>query len=378
MIGVLASILLLLTVLIDAFEAMVLPRRVMHRFRLTRLYFWINWRLWRCAALCLPKGRWRQSFLSLFGPLSLLGLFATWMAGLMVGFGLLHWSLATALQTPPGPVDLGTYLYFSGTTLTTLGYGDVVAVNPLGRFLAVVEAALGFGFLACVLGYLPVLYQSFSRREVTISLLDARAGSPPSAAEFLRRAGHARNIPAVLPFLAEWERWAAEVLESNLSYPVLTFYRSQHDNQSWIAALTMILDTTSVLMTQVTGIDPYQAQLTFAMSRHAAVDLALIFGVVATPPREDRLPAERLQLLRERLRTAGLGVREDAAADAKLAELRAMYEPFVNAMASFLVLTLPAIVPEQAPVDNWQTSAWMRRVPGLSNLPMPDQRDEHF
>lgn len=300
------------------------------------------------------------------------------MAGLVLGFGLLHWSLETAVHTPGEPADLGTYLYLSGTTLTTLGYGDVVAVTPFGRFLAVLEAGLGFGFLACVIGYLPVLYQAFSRREVTISLLDARAGSPPSAAEFLARVGQARSQATIAPFLAEWERWAAELLESHLSYPVLSFYRSQHDNQSWVAALTVILDTAALLLTRVSGVDLYQTQLTFAMARHAAVDLALVFRTAAESPAQDRLPPDLLQKLDGKLRDAGWVVRDGAAADAKLAELRTMYEPFVNALATYFALALPSLIPGGTVVDNWQSSAWMRRAPGLGQLPLPEARDEHF
>ena len=138
----------------------------------------------------------------------------------------------------------------SGTTFFTLGYGDLVPTGTWGRALSVAEAGIGFGFLAVMISYLPVLYQAFSRREVTISMLDARAGSPPTAGEFLRRIGEA-PCPAARRFvgrtlLTDWERWAAEVLESHLSYPVLSYYRSQHDNQSWLATLTMILDTSSL------------------------------------------------------------------------------------------------------------------------------------
>src|SRR5207249_10659172 len=155
----------------------------------------------------------------------------------------------------------------------TLGYGDVVPTGAWGRSLAVAEAGIGFGFLAVVISYLPVLYQAFSRREITISLLDARAGSPPSAGELLRRLAHARSLAGVGPLLVEWERWSAELLESHLSFPVLSYYRSQHDNQSWVAALTTILDTSALLIAGVDGPDGHQARLTFAMARHAAVDL---------------------------------------------------------------------------------------------------------
>src|SRR5262249_13130303 len=156
-------------------------------------------------------------------------------------------------------------------------------------------------FLAVIIGYLPVLYQAFSRRERTISLLDARAGSPPSAAEFLLRLARSNKMSAVDRSLEEWEEWAAELLESHLSFPVLSYYRSQHDNQSWVAALTTILDTCTLLIVTVKDQDAYQAQLTFAMARHAAVDLALVFKVIPQPPQPDRLPLERAELLREQL-----------------------------------------------------------------------------
>src|SRR5262249_42754273 len=161
--------------------------------------------------------------------------------GLIAGFAFLHWSLGTYLQRPgDAPSGLPDLLYFSGTTFFTIGYGDMVPQHGLGRFLAVFEGGVGFGFLAVVIGYLPGLYQAVSRREGTISLLDARAGSPPSAGQLLLRVAPHYNESAAYDTLVEWERWSAELLESNLSFPVLSFYRSQHDNQSWVGALTTI------------------------------------------------------------------------------------------------------------------------------------------
>jgi hypothetical protein len=376
----LGSLAFIFVALLDGFQTMVLPRRVSWTYRPARLFYRSTWAVWRALARCLPPGKRRNSFLSYFGPLSLLALFASWVAWLIIGFGLLHWALGMGLTTSDGQTDLPTYLYLylSGETFFTLGYGDVTAAGPLGRFLTVVEAGLGFGFMALIIGYLPVLYQAFSRREVTISMLDARAGSPPSAAQVLLRLAQARNVAAVHPFLAEWERWSAELLESHLSFPVLSFYRSQHDNQSWLAALTAILDTCAVLIAGVEDTDPYQAQLTFAIARHTAVDLALVFHTPPRPPAPDRLPAGQLQRLRDVLRGAGLSLREGAAADAKLTELRGLYEPFVNALAGFFLFSLPPVVPEKAVVDNWQTSAWTRRAAGIGQLPVLDGENEHF
>jgi hypothetical protein len=373
----LASVVWILLVLQDGFEVMVLPRRVTRTWRLARWFYRSLWTLWRAVGLRLARGRRREYFLSVFGPFSLLGLIATWVVSLIIGFGLLQWSLhmtVRALEETPG---LGAYLYLSGVTFFTLGYGEVVPVTAPGRFLCAAEAGLGFGFMALIIGYLPVLYQAFSRREVTISLLDARAGSPPSAAQVLLRLAQVGNCAAVDPFLAEWERWAAEVLESHLSFPVLSFYRSQHDNQSWLAAITAILDTCALLIVGMTEGTSYQAQLTFAMARHTVVDLALVFQTPPQVPEPDRLSDARLLQLRTALREAGLVLREGTAVDARLKELRAMYEPFVNGLAHFLLVTLPSVFPEKTAVDNWQTSAWMRRAPGFGKLP-PNVTDEHF
>jgi hypothetical protein len=357
---------------------MVVPRRVRHHYRLARLFSQTTWR--RCTALAplLPAGRWRHAFLSIFGPISLFALMIVWGIGLIIGFALMLWSLDTPLSVPIGTGSgFTTYLYFSGTTFFTLGYGDVVATEPFGRALGVIEAGIGFGFFAVVISYLPVLYQAFSRREITISLLDARAGSPPSAGEFLRRLADARCFASVGPLLAEWERWSAELLESHLSFPVLRFYRSQHDNQSWVAALTMILDASAFLITSVDGPDSYQARLTFAMARHAAVDLVLVTQASPRSPEVDRLPAADLSRLRAVLGAAGLEMLDETSAARGLTELRGLYEPFVNALANELQFALPRFVVEKPPVDNWQTSPGMPRSPGLSDLQAAGAHDEH-
>ena len=372
------SVILILLTLWDAFEAMVFPRRVTRTIRPTRFYYLSLWSLWRAVACRMKAGRRRESFLSVFGPLSLLGLFVSWVAVLICGFALLHWSLATPMRTPDDSSTFADYLYLSGTTFTTLGYGDLTPTQTLGHFLAVVESGLGLAFLAMIIGYLPAIFQSFSRRETTISLLDARAGSPPSAAQFLIRLAQAKQLDSVGPFLDEWERWAGELLQDHLSFPVLSFYRSQHDNQSWLSALTTILDSCALLLSSVRGKHDYQAQLTFAMARHAAVDIALVFKTAPKPPDPDRLPSGRCGLLREQLGKAGLELPEAATMAKRFHELRDMYEPFVNALGGFLLLNLPPILPESERTDNWQTTAWARRAPGIGKLGKPSGMDEHF
>jgi hypothetical protein len=363
---------LVLFVLVEAFEALVLPRRVTRPFRFSRLYYRAAWRVWTTLAAMLPGDRRRQTMLSLFGPLSLLVLIAIWATGLVVGFGLLHY----ALDLRDG--RLTDSLYLSGTTFTTLGYGDVTPRTTATRILAVAEAATGFGFFAIVIGYLPVLYQAFSRREAFIALLDARAGSPPAAGRMLTRTPPSRGSGGCLAsFLAEAERWSSEVLEGHLSFPVLGYYRSQHDNQSWLAALTCTLDACSLLLTVVEGMDKTQARLTFAMARHTLVDLGLVIRRPPEPPAEDRLPDARLGELLATLKAAGVTVRDDLTTRQRLAELRGLYEPFVAGVASYFRLVIPKVWPADERPDNWQTSAWMRRADPLTALGA-DQADDHF
>ena len=283
-----------------------------------------------------------------------------------MGFGLLQY--AAGAPAEGATVRFTTDLYLSGTTFFTLGLGDVAPHGTAARILTVIESGLGFGFLAIVIGYFPVLYQAFSRREVSISLLDARAGSPPSAAELLRRHSGPGGVAALEQLLRDWERWSAEVLETHLSYPLLAYFRSQHTNQSWLAALTTVLDTSALVMVGIEGACARQARLTFAMARHAIVDLTQVFNTRPTAAAVDRLPPAALARLKRALTTVDLPrVTEDV--DGKLAELRRTYEPYLAALSKYLLLPLPAWEYETGGRDNWQSTGW-----GRTAVPPP----EHF
>ncbi len=346
----------------DGFEAIVLPRRVSRRVRLTTIFYRTTWTSYSALAKRLASTKRREKFLGVFGPLSLLMLLCVWALCLIVGFAMTQWALGAKLNTPEGVATFGTYLYMSGVTFFTLGFGDVTPQAALGRGLAVLEAGVGFGFLAIVIGYLPVVYGAFSRRETNISLLDARAGSPPTAAELLRRHGQHQGMKELTDLLRDWERWSSELMESHLSYPVLSYYRSQHTNQSWLAAVTTILDTCALVMVGIDGSGPaWQAELTFAMTRHAVVDIAQIFNTSPHPCPKDRLMPDTLAVLRARLAEAGVPLREGAEAERKLTEIRKKYEPYVNALADYLLMPVPPWVLDANTVDNWQSSAWEKR-----------------
>lgn len=365
LLAIISGVVLFCAVLADTFETMILPRTVTRRFRLTRLFYMLVGRANRFLLKLERNPTLREAQLNAYAPLSLLGLIIFWAGMLILAFALVHWGLNSPLYSSALRRDMGTYLYFSGVTFLTLGFGDVTAVGGTGRFLSVMEAGVGFGFLAIVISYLPVLYQSFSRRETTICMLDARAGSPPTAAELLRRYAERENMPELVELLKEYERWSAELLESFLSYPILAFYRSQHDQQSWLSALTAILDACAIGRLEFANAPPWgkalswQAYLTFAMARHAIIDLALILYVEPKDPPADRLNDAEWERLTRCLERAGTPLADTGTETrAKLAEMRKQYEPYIHSLAQTLFLEIPPWIMAEATADNWQTSAW--------------------
>jgi Ion channel len=375
MVAVAFGFAILWVVLLDAFETVVLPRRVLRNFKLTAYFYRRTWIPWRKVAANIKKTSRQQNFLGYFGPLSLILLLGFWAAGLIFGFGLIQYGIGGHEQLNGERLTFGKIIYHSGETFFTLGYGDIVPTSGAARALSVFEAGMGFAFLGVVIGYIPVVYQSFSRREIQISMLDARAGSPPSAAELLIRLTGRTDDPGVEQnvldeVLRDWERWSAELLESQISYPVLTFFRSQHSNQSWLAALTTMLDVTSLVLTGIEGVHPGQAKLTFAMARHAAVDLAQVVNARHDPGAPDRLPEEEFQALLSALNAAGLKLRADDYGRVKLAKLRSMYEPYIHATGRNLMLTTPLWRNPEKVRDNWQTGPWDRVIQarGLAGL----------
>ena len=347
----LAAVGLLLLVLQDAFEVMLLPRRVQRRLRLMRVYFRAFWAGWSRVAMRLPAGARRERFLSVFGPLSMVVLFALWAGGLIVGFGAVEW----ALQDPPRASALSEQIYMSGVTFFTLGYGDVVPHAGAARFASVVEAGTGIGFIAIVIGYLPVLYQLFSRREAHVIQLDGRAGSPPTACTMLCRHAEAGGMAKLDELLREWEVWGSDLLESHLSYPMLVYYRSQHDNQSWLAALAAVMDTSAAILVGVEDQGPLQARMTFTMARQVLVEMARSFNV--KPSRYDggdRLDAAAYRRMESELLESGVAWTQGEDTRETLLALRATYEPLLDGLARRLLLPLPGWVADEDATDHWE------------------------
>src|ERR1017187_804495 len=373
-----AGFFLVFIILMDAFETVVLPRRIQRNFRITALFYKATWVRWMWAARHIKSNSRREGFLAYYGPLSLLFLLGFWALGLIFGFACVQYGLGEHLTLVNEKITFGKVIYLSGETFFTLGYGDITPNNAAARALAVMEAGMGFAFLGVVIGYLPVVYNSFAARETEISLLDARAGSPPSAAEFLGRLGCCPDLTVLDDIFRHWERWCADLLSSHISYPVLLFFRSQHSNQSWLSALTVMLDVTSLVMTGVEGIHPDQAKLTFAMARHAVVDFPQGVDLQYSPHDVERLTAEDRHRLTTELAWRGVTLNDKAAGPERLAELRAVYEPYLHALSRRLLMTLPPWIHKNRMKDNWQGGPWDRVIQARALEHPGHAADDHF
>ena len=358
--SIIAGVVCIFSALLDAFQTVILPRRASGRFRLTRLFYVFTWGPWSAITLRISDSRKRETAFSFYGPLSLVCLIVAWAGALVIGFSFIYYGLGSPFTDALMKPGLRTDLYVSGTTLFTLGLGDVVPHSPWARELIILESGTGLGFVAVVIGYFPVLYAAFSKREMAISLLDARAGSPPTAVELLRRHAFEGGDAALTLLLEEWERWAAELMESHISYPLLCYFRSQHTNQSWLSALTAVLDACALLVAGVQGHPARQAQLTFAMARHALVDLSQVFSQAPVTDMPDRLPQERFEAMYNLLCQSGVSVCRDPGSMERLSQMRGLYEGYAETMSRYLCMALPPWLAERPHKDNWQTVAKLR------------------
>jgi hypothetical protein len=358
-VAALVGLVLVFTILRDAFETIILPRRV-SGVRFSKIFYRVSWKPWAAVARRMPLGERREAFLGVYGPLTLLLLLILWGILLIAGFALLLWAANYDWR-----LSAFEHLYASATNFTTLGLGDFTPHTDLARFVTVVEAGTGFGFLAVVISYLPILYQSFSRRETLISMLDEWAGSPPSAGDLFRRAVQYEAIDELRTLLNRWEEWTAELLESHLSYQVLSYFRSQHENESWLAALTAILDLSAVWQAARAEGNTWAARRVYAIGRHALGDLSQVLQAAPRFDMPDRLTDSDMQAIADQLAQAGIAVDFPSFRD-RLVKLRKGYEPYAFALSRELLMELPPWLPEDGRKANWETTAWEGSAPGDS------------
>ena len=342
-----AGVILVTAVLFDVFESVVLPRRAGNLFRLAPHVLALPWPIWRRIGLRLQPAWRREDFLGTFAPLAIVLLLALWFAGLIVGFGLILHALHDQLMPPIA--DFETAFYMAGTSLLTIGFGDVVATTGAARFTVVFAGAAGLTIVALVIALTFNLYASFARREVLVLALDARAGAPPSGLVLLETYGR-YGIPEELAALfAQFELWTAEMLDSHLAYPVLIYFRSSHDGQSWISALGAVLDAATLLIAavpedaEVNGASLRNsragAKMLYSIGCHALVDLTqlrIAGGIAKLAAPNPGIERSEFEAACRRLAQAGYPVLCDEATWQIFAERRSAYAARLNLLATYL------------------------------------------
>ncbi len=329
--------------LVEFFVAFLLPRRVRHEPRIARLILVAGWRAWRFLARRLPA-RSGDTMLGFYGPLLLLFAIALWALALIFGFALLQWAGGSHIVRG-GSGGLDDDLFFSAGGFLSASM-QLSPSTAIARALFLGEAACGFGVLFVAIGYLPAIYQAYSRREVTVAQLAPRAGTPPSAGALIARSGRRGGWTDLDLYLAEWEEWAAELMETHLSYPALAYFRSQHIDQNWLAALTTVLDACAFSIAAAPEQTEVEAaEITFSIGRHALADVSHVLRAKPGSSSPQRLDSEDFAALWQLAAESGLDLRAKDEVEPRLSELRARYEPLVHGLSRSLELTPPSWLP---------------------------------
>jgi hypothetical protein len=333
-----AGAVIVVATLLDVFQSVVTPRPAAGRLRISRYVRRLLWAASRGLARRTRHPRRREALLGSFGPAIVLVELAIWLLLLILGYGLIVNALAAQIR--PHPAGLVTSMYVAGTSLFTIGFGDYVGTTALARLVSLIAAATGLGVLALVITFLFSLYGAFQRREVTVVTLEASAGAPPSGVTLLETyaaAGIVQELPALF---RQWQEAAAEILDSHLAYPVLAYFRSSHDNDSWISSLGAVMDATTLVLTTIdwtespmtSGVKGW-AKLSRAVLGHCIEDMAIYFGL--PDGRDAGVDLADYREARERLELAGYRLRPEADGWEAFREMRAAYAGRVNALAIY-------------------------------------------
>jgi ion channel len=328
---ILAGILILALVQYDVFQTVIVPRPSTSGIGIARYVIVVTWPAWRryCESIAAADARERR--LGAYAPFMLVFLLFFWILTLILGYALIFYGLRD--QVTPPPADLWTALYFAGTSFLTIGFGDVTPTGLGARIVALAAGANGLVLVALAITFLFSLYGSFQRREVLVVTLDARAGAPPSGVQLLEKLSRLHLTGGLPALFAAWETWSAEVLDSHLAYPLLCFFRSSHDNESWVSALGALLDAATLCITTVEDDSDGAAHTLVGLGSHLVEDVTRYFRM----PHEHGTLVERPEFdaARARLAAAGWRLRDAERSWTDFDALRARYASDLNAMARF-------------------------------------------
>ena len=365
----LVGLIFVLAVLWDVFQTVVVPRPSPGRFRIARNLTRFSWRATRAIALRVSNARRRDGLIGAFAPFQVLVLLVSWVTTLLVGFGLLFFALRDEIS--PSPATISEAIYAAGTALFTIGFGDYVPTGMPARILSLIAAGTGLGIVALVITYLFSLYGAFQRREVQVVTLDSRAGAPASGVALLETYSRLGLVGELPQLFASWEVWAAEVLDSHVAYPILNYFRSSHDNESWIGSIGAVLDAATLVLTTVEGIPRGHAEMMAAMGEHLVEDVAHIFRFENEPGAG--IAHMEFEEARQRLATAGYALADADRAWRAFSARRSHYAARLNLLAEFFLSPPSQWVGDRAPIGHHEEEEIeLAAFGGQGLLPAPD------
>jgi len=329
-----AGIAIIGLILYDVFSAVIVPRQVSRAWRLSSSFIRIGWYIWRATALRVRDEERREDWLARFAPGILVALLLVWLAALIVGFGLVFYALRD--HTQPHIKTYFDALYFAGTSVLTIGYGDIVATSALGRTFSIAAGATGLALFATLISFIFSIFGSFQQREIFVVRMGARTGAPPSGVTLLETVVKYRIHSDLVRDFREAERWAALVLESHLAYPILAFFRSSHDDESWISTLGALLDAATMVITLSDDETVGPAKIFHSIGVHLTRDLSRYFGVDQSAGAG--IERREFEEACAQLAAAGVSVKCDDAAWQRFAEMRSHYAGPLNDMAHFFII----------------------------------------
>jgi hypothetical protein len=329
----------------DVFQTVVVPRPSPGRFRIARNLTRATWGLARRLALRSSDARRREGILGVYAPALVLFLLFVWVLTLLVGFGLLVFALRDELR--PQPTTLTEAIYAAGTALFTIGFGDYVPTATPARMISLIAAGTGLGIVALVITYLFSLYGAFQRREIQVVTLDSRAGAPPSGIALLETFARLDIVDELPAFFASWETWAAEVLDSHVAYPILGFFRSSHDNESWVGSIGAVLDAATLVVTTIEGVPRGHAEMMASMGEHLVEDISNAYGFQNEPGAG--IARMEFEEARQRLRAARYALTDPDRAWRAFSTRRSRYAARLNLLAEFMVSPPSQWIGDRAP-----------------------------
>lgn len=346
----LAGAVIVLATFASALSTLILPRGT--RDLVTQTAFRLAWLVFGPLVRYSESYERRDRIMAFYAPVTVMLVVVAWLILVLSGYMLMYYA--------NGVTPLSSAFRLSGSSLLTLGFATVDTVWL--HVLVFSEAAIGLGLVALLIAYLPTMYNAFSRREEAVNLLEVRAGSPPSAVEWLIRAQRNDMLGRLSHTFEAWEHWFAAVEESHTSFLPLSFFRSPQPDRSWITAAGAVLDTAAMMMTVVDfPYDDMPLRLTSRAGYLALRRISDLFEIEHNP--SPVYPDDPISISRgefdeacKRLREAGIPVYED---------LDAAWEEFAGWRVNYdhTLISLAALI--RAPYAPWSSD---RSAAGMNSM----------